>query len=39
MGHSTQNDITDLHYIQMKRDYKKLGELMQQVDFSEFFYI
>jgi len=36
MGHSTKNDITDKHYIRMRRDYKLLKELMDKVDFSEF---
>ena len=36
IGHSTRSDITDKHYIRGKRDYKKLKEKMDNVDFSEY---
>ena len=36
IGHSTKSDITDKHYIRGKRDYKKLKEKMDNVDFSEY---
>lgn len=36
IGHSTKGDVTDTHYIRGKRDYKKLKEKMDKVDFSDF---
>lgn len=36
IGHSTKGDVTDTHYIRGKRDYKKLKEKMDRVDFSDF---
>ena len=37
VGHSTNNDITDKHYLRGKRDYKSLKTKLDQVDFSEYF--
>lgn len=37
VGHSTKSDVTDKHYIRGKRDYPKLKEKMNKVDFSEYF--
>ena len=36
VGHSS-NNITDTHYLRGKRDYKKLKQKLDSVDFSEFF--
>jgi integrase len=35
MGHSTKGDVTDTHYLLGKRDWKKLKEKMDKVDFSD----
>lgn len=37
IGHSTKTDITDLHYLKGKRDYKSLKDSMDKVDFSIYF--
>jgi len=37
IGHSTNNDVTDKHYLRGKRDYKMLKENIDKVDFNNYF--
>lgn len=37
IGHSTNNDVTDVHYLRGKRDYKMLKKNIDKVDFSNYF--
>ena len=37
IGHTNSNDVTDTHYLRGKRDYKRLKELVDKADYSEYF--